>query len=117
MSHNIIKQQHKMYVTIENTTYTTTLCDNATIEDGYYFMFYNSMNYIVHIEYNADLERKVVMPMFAHYTTQTKEIYREQWSWVRNMSFMELESSMELYKCDYLTEENVHNIDEDFRID
>ena len=106
----------KMNITIENNTYNTTLCDHANVENGYYFMFYNSMNYIAHVEYTSELEKTVVMPMFAHYTTQTKEIYREQWSWVRNMSFMELESSMELYKCDYLTEDNVHNIDEDFII-
>lgn len=70
-------------------------------------MLYDSMNYIVYIEYNKHLEKTVVMPMFAYYTTQTKEIHREEWSWVRNNSFMEMDNAMKIYACDYLTEDNV----------
>jgi len=109
-------------VIIDGAEYLTVPCKTSELEEGgHYFMYFDSVNYIVQIENNPGMERTIIVPKFVYGDIDNKELYiSSKWIFVRNNHFMEIPGPEDhmapiFYKCEYLlNHDNVLNIDMDF---
>ena len=113
------RNMFKNVMILDGARYATIPCGKHELEDDeYYFMYFDETNYVVQIQYNAYLERTVIIPKFVFGDVDQKELYRtSQWMYVRNNYFMELNGAdcHIFYKCEYLSNhDNILNIDMDF---
>ena len=113
--------EHVSKATIDGNVYEITPVDMNSLEaDQYYFMHYNDQDYIVNtvtINVEEDETEWIVVPKFIYMVHCTKEIYRIRWEYMMNPVFIGVDwMNMRLYKCDFLTYDNVLEIGIDLNI-